>query len=176
MDDLNENCILAIDPGVTTGYTLGYIEDDKILVAPFQKMASCYMHYCILQKLLPKTIIIEDFEVRQTTTVGTILFSCELIGVTRLFVESFGKQENVPRMLVQKAMMIYGEKAFFSSIERLRSYDVYIPGKDWHHSMDAMRHFMHWKTFGQGYQYKEKNVQLVTHDEILELLGMKAGM
>lgn len=172
--ELDDNVSLTIDPGVTTGFVLSEFQDSRTLVAPFQLKANCFKVWTLLNKIAPRRIICEDFEIRTTTETGTILFSVQLIGVVNAYVESFGRYDP-PILYMQKAAhMKKGHFGWHDKVdigrEKLKEALVYKPGEDWHHSMDAMRHFMQWYNFGAGYEFKttRKELLMVDHDWLME--------
>lgn len=172
--ELNENTILTIDPGVTSGFVLTILEVGEILVAPFQMKTNCYKMQTLLEKIMPKYIVCEDFEIRTTTAVGVELQSVKLIGVVEAWVESFGVMGDLPILKMQKAaQMKNGHFGWATSTKKvdigapkLKELGIYKPGDDWHHSMDAMRHFMQWYRFGAGSKFynSELPFRMVQYD------------
>lgn len=152
--------VLSIDPGITTGYVYVAIKDDWCYVAPLQAKHSPGDHYTLLWHG-PRVdqLISEDFEIRPNSPAGLILFSCQLIGITAAYSEIC----KVP-LKMQKAG--YG-KSHFADAKQLKEAGVYKPGAAWEHSMDAMRHFMQWYTFGPGYKYHVPNIKLCGYEEIV---------
>lgn len=139
--------VLFVDPGITTGCVLAEIYDQEIKVSPWQDKYSCYEFWKFLNRTAIDEIVCEDFEFRRGL-IWAELFPVQLIGVINCYAES--RMINVH---LQKARLIHGRGAYFDSIDSVKQLGVYIPGKDYHHSMDAMRHFLQWYTFGSGYQY-----------------------
>jgi len=136
--------ILAIDPGVMTGYVYARITEDKQLEClPFQMMDEVDDLWRRLDEFKPNIIVMEDFEFRGRASTGLNLFPVQLIGVVRLWemTEPTGKL----RVFMQKAS--FG-KAYYTD-KMLRSHGVYKRGIP--HGMDALRHLLQWATFGAGF-------------------------
>ena len=144
--------VISIDPGITTGYCRALVDNKGCAVRPYQAKNDVWQHWDELKAYHPDIIIIEDFEYRKGQRDGLILFSVQLIGVTRLW----AKQNNAT-LYIQKAME---GKSHFSN-ELLKDRGVYKRGMP--HAMDATRHLIHWFTFKAGYQY-------VKPDDPIELL------
>jgi len=137
--------LLAIDPGVQTGYTYARITDDGYLgVLPFQAMDEVDDLWRRLFDFAPNIIVMEDFEVRGKGVMGLNLFPVQMIGVVRLyeFLEPTGKLQ----LFMQKAAT---GKSYYTD-HMLKQHKVYRRGCP--HGMDALRHLLQWATFGAGYQ------------------------
>lgn len=142
--------ILAIDPGITTGYAWGWYNED-------QKMVNYYPHQTVdavddlwrkLRNLKPRYIIIEDFEFRSGAARrgGLELFSVQLIGVANLYALI---ADHDCAIFVQKAAV--GKGYYTDTL--LKKHDLYKRGIP--HAMDASRHLLQWLTFGAGYKLVE---------------------
>lgn len=137
--------LLAIDPGVTTGYARAKISEGHLYYFPFQMLDDVDDLWRRLVEYRPRYIIIEDFEFRQgKQRTGLNLFPIQLIGVVRLYSLIADAQCAV---FIQKAS--YGKQYYTDNI--LKSNSLYTRGIP--HAMDASRHLLHWFSFGAGYQY-----------------------
>ena len=139
--------IIAIDPGVMTGYCYGRIlTDGNVEVFPFQMTDEVDDLYRRLQEFQPRHIIMEDFEYRSGKhTTGLNLFPVQLIGVARLY--ELNAPDGKCALRLQKAAQ---GKAYYSDLV-LKTLNLYKRGVP--HGMDAMRHILQWLTFGPGFQY-----------------------
>lgn len=147
--------ILSIDPGVTSGYCLATTkldtesDGDGIVgfeLEPFQMVDEVDDVWDRLVKHQPRYIVCEDFEFRQRSRAGLVLFSVQVIGVIRLYGLRCQHQTSVT---LQKAAQ---GKSYYSNTQ-LKNLGVYKPGANWEHAMDATRHLLHWLTFAEGYQF-----------------------
>lgn len=143
--------ILAIDPGVTTGYCYAEIEvrvhrpeNSALRYYPFQWVDDVDECWDRIEAFKPRYIIIEDFEFRQRTRTGLNLFPVQLIGVARLYEL---KCKDQCAVYLQKAS--YG-KSYYTD-QQLKQLNLYKKGVP--HGMDASRHLLQWFTFGAGFQY-----------------------
>ena len=139
--------ILAIDPGVMSGYCYGRILEDKTVeIMPFQSMDEVDDLYRRLAAYNPRHIIMEDFEYRGgRNQTGINLFPVQLIGVARLY--EMNAPDGKCALRLQKAAQ---GKSYYSDVtlKNMKLYKRGIP-----HGIDAMRHLLQWLTFGSGYQY-----------------------
>src|SRR5436190_9890375 len=87
-----ETTVIALDPGLTTGYASGYVEDGQLKVITGQDSWSHLDLYSQLSMMKPNWIVIEAFEFRRKTREGLELYSRELIGVVRLYVEQHSEE------------------------------------------------------------------------------------
>jgi hypothetical protein len=152
--------VMAIDPGKTTGYCYGQIYQDVLEYYPFQRIDEVDDLWEKLTTFQPRFIIIEDFEFRKQSRAGLVLFSVELIGVTRLY--SLIAQHQVT-VFIQKA----AEGKGYYRDETLKSKNLYKRGIP--HAMDASRHLLQWYTFGYGYQFnngQQDFAKLLAHWEL----------
>jgi len=141
--------IIAIDPGVMTGYAYARITPEGDLeFFPFQMTDEVDDLWRRLFAFRPDRIIMEDFDFRgghQRAKTGINYFPLQLIGVARLYelTEPTGKCA----LYLQKAAQ---GKAYFSDtvLKNTKLYKRGIP-----HGMDATRHLLQWATFGAGYQH-----------------------
>jgi len=140
--------VLAIDPGRTTGFCRGTIEDGEMILMPWQEAVPPHLFYRILQKREPDILVIEKFEFRKNSTEGLDLFPKELIGVARLYA-------------IQKDVQMFEQNpsygmGYYNDMQ-LKTANVYVRGIP--HAMDAQRHLLHWFTFGAGFKYNTTGKQ-----------------
>jgi len=140
--------VIALDPGVTTGVVFAEITATRVLLIPHQRKYTPLQLFTRLKAAQPDIVICEDFEFRPNSPQGLVMTSAHMIGVVMMFCEQY----EVP-LRMQTAG--YG-KAFYRSIVNLKKAGVYVGGANYEHSMDAMRHFMQWFTFGPGFKYHKK--------------------
>lgn len=152
--------ILAIDPGVTTGYCLAEIrnvnQSTKILIDlhPSQMVDDVDGVWDKLDEIKPRYIVCEDFEFRQKSRAGLVLFSVQVIGVVRLYEI---KAEHQIAVYLQKASQ---GKGYYTD-KMLRDVGLYKRGIP--HGTDALRHLCHWLTFGAGSQFTQgHNIKDIT--------------
>ncbi len=150
--------VIALDPGVTTGYAVGLISDEgKMVVVTGQEKWTHLELWGFFEDNLPDILITERFEFRNKARSGLELFSRELIGVTHLYHQMYMNLE-IP-LVTQMPSVIGG---FFSD-KQLKKDLIYKEGRP--HSNDAARHLLHWFQFGSGYQYnKEGYVSALIED------------
>lgn len=133
--------VLAIDPGITTGYCHAVISDGTLMLRPYQAQDDVHMFWDEVNLVYPTHIIMEDFEHRQRTRTKVILYPVQLIGVAHLWADFHDR-------VVTLQKPAHG-KSFYSNeqLQRLGAYKRGIP-----HAMDATRHLFQWLTFGPGFQ------------------------
>lgn len=141
--------VVALDPGVTTGYAIGHIDEGLMYVRAGQEVWSHGDLWTQLKLAEPNAIICESFEYRNNKQrAGLVLYSCELIGIVHLFCSPSVRTPSV-KLFMQTAAK---GKGYYSN-SHLQNSGVYVRGIP--HGMDAMRHLLHWYTFGPGYQYNK---------------------
>jgi hypothetical protein len=136
--------VLAIDPGVTTGfaqmmYVGGYIGLDyrQRKLSPKQfgefvlRMKSLY-HVC------------ESFQYRQGQFQKDVLFPVELIGVLKYLVG----EGNPNQQLWMQPPSVQGKKSAFYSDEKIKAMGLWMPGRE--HGRSALKHLLHWFKFSYG--------------------------
>ena len=144
--------IVALDPGKTTGYSVGYLKDDDPIFK-FESMQGRYDHgglYHLLEGILPDWIVCESFEFRNKVRAGTELISAELIGVVHLYTHFFKNGLTFQNASTHGAGGNNG--AFQNSI--LKQKGIYKSGKP--HAMDSLRILLYWYEFGQGFQFNKR--------------------
>lgn len=143
--------VLSFDPGGTTGFVVGTIDEDagELSVSADQAVWTHSMLYAQLCMAFPDKIICESFEYRNRARKGLELVSCEYIGVIKLYSQSHNCE-----LIMQTAA--YG-KGYYTD-KHLKDEGLYREGMP--HGMDALRHLLHWFTFGPGYKYNKKGFHL----------------
>lgn len=157
--------VISLDPGRTTGYAVGVIDDGKMLVISGQAKWSEFQLYSQLKMLKSDIIVYERFEYRAERhgSYGDLanveLYSRNLIGVINLYIQetsAAGKEINTYPQMPSYAL---GKNAFFSD-KKLKDNLVY--RVDNPHANDAMRHLLQWYQFGPGFQYNEAGFESAT--------------
>ncbi len=150
--------IIAVDPGIETGYCYARFDPQGYLMYfPFQMTEDVDDFWRRLNDFKPDIIVMEDFEFRgghQKSATKIEYFPLQLIGVARLYslTETTGKCQ----IFLQKP----GQgKGYYTDI-MLKNRELYKRGKP--HAMDASRHLLQWATFGPGYKYLTKDVSFAT--------------
>lgn len=144
--------VVALDPGVTTGYAAGIIENGKLGVISGQDRWNELQLYLQLQMSKPDIIVYERFEYRSQKAYNVDnadLFPRNLIGVINLYAQQREGQNSI-EVYTQMPAQVLGKKAHFSD-ERLKASRVYKVANP--HANDAMRHLLYWWQFGSGFQY-----------------------
>jgi hypothetical protein len=142
---IKEMKIIAFDPGVTTGFAQGILDNGLLQVGAGQAQWNHQMLWQQLQVARPDIVICESFEFRQQSRAGLILYSVELIGIIHLYC---GHDTLRPVELVMQTAA--KGKGYYNNTV-LQKNNVYARGIP--HGMDAMRHLLHWYTFGAGFKY-----------------------
>ncbi|SRR6266576_2105310 len=151
---------LALDPGITTGRALARIEDDKLLVSCHDAIWSHRMCFDFIEKLKPRHLVVETFEYRNETRDNLELFSREIIGVAALTSQLW------PMEIIYYPQSAAQGKGFYSD-QKLKSLGIHDERSV--HRRDALRHLLHWWTFGAGYQFNQKQkIVLVGENELLK--------
>jgi len=144
--------IAALDPGVTTGYAEGLInEEGHMYVVCGQSRWSHLELWGWLEDHQPDVIITERFEYRNRARSGLELFSRELIGVANLYTQMVMPPPH--ELVMQPAGTVVGKTSYFNN-DRLKKEGLYKPARD--HAMDALRHLLYWFEFGSGFQYNKR--------------------
>jgi hypothetical protein len=151
--------VLSLDPGVTTGYTLALVGDNKVRIHYQQAELTVSELYHSINVHDPDYLICEDFEYRPGKALPSlVLFSVQLIGICNLWDQQRTLARHSPptyrRLFIQKAST---GKAYFDD-EKLMLNELYIKGLP--HGRDSLRHFLQWLNFGWGYQLIEEAVNL----------------
>ncbi len=129
--------VLALDPGVTTGYVLVEDEDLSPFNGTFHGQLLPGFIWDLLMNVQPDVIVCERFLHVQRTKVDYT--PVEVIGV----VKEWCRQHPKTKLNFQTP----AERMFFTD-DRLREYGMYFKGK--RHANDAARHYLYWRHFGLG--------------------------
>jgi hypothetical protein len=140
--------VIAIDPGVMTGYVYADVEDGKAQCFPFQMTDDVDDLYRRLVDFKPRYIVMEDFEFRSRASTGLNLFPVQLIGVARLY-----EIMSLDQVAVYLQKPSYG-KSYYTD-PTLKAKKLYKRGVP--HGMDALRHLLQWLTFGAGNRFIAKD-------------------
>lgn len=140
--------ILAIDPGGTTGYAVGFYKDSHLdLIVLEEKMSPGKFMYLLQSVHLhdpdPLHLIYEDFQYRNYARMGLDLTPVKLIGVMELFLEQ------TVSVTGYKQSPSSG-KSFYQD-DKLKMLGAYAVGRQ--HGRDATRHLLQWANFGMGGQW-----------------------
>lgn len=139
--------IIAFDPGVTTGYAMGTINDSgPMYVVTGQDRFEHADIWKLCLDFEPSFIIYERFDARHTRfRQGVELYSRELIGVLEMYKQTHLECETI----LQQPM-----KGGFFNDERLKKDAIHKSGKG--HANDAARHLLYWYWFGSGGQFNSR--------------------
>jgi len=144
--------ILALDPGKTTGFSVGYLSDDNP-VFRFESHQAIFTHlglYEFLQEASPSWIVAESFEFRNKVRSGTELISAELNGVIHLYVGLYKCGLSWQTASTHGAG---GKNGPFQNTI-LKKKGIYKPGKP--HAMDSLRILLYWYEHGKGFQFNKR--------------------
>lgn len=143
--------VIAIDPGVMTGYCQAVIQDGKLHYVTFQQTDEVDDLWARLDALKPRFVVCEDFDFRggrQRAATGLNYFPIQLIGVARLYA---GTAHHQCGITLQKAS--YGKSYYSNNVLRQLGYLPRGMATEVPHGIDAMRHLFQWFTFGPGYKF-----------------------
>ena len=149
--------VICLDPGVTTGYAVGHIEQGQPMgVISGQEAWNELGLYNNLVSGKPDIIVYETFESGKDNPYRKVknrnydveLFSRNLIGVIELYVQ---QQESPNKIPCYRQSPAKGVGGHFRLDSILKQASVFKIGKP--HANDAMRHLLQWYTFGAGFQY-----------------------
>jgi len=145
--------VIALDPGVTTGYAIGVIDGGHMYVVTGEERWNHLAFWVFLHENDPDVVISERFEFRNKARKGLELFSRELIGVANLYVQiGYSK----PHELVLQNPLKDNESTFFND-DRLKKDKIHKAGKG--HANDAARHLLTWYQFRSGFQYNQSGYE-----------------
>lgn len=150
--------VIALDPGVTTGYATGVIDiNGSIGVVSGQAKWREVDLFSQLNLGQPQYIVYERFEYRPPRKKGkqffhdnVNLFPRNLIGVINLFLQQH------PEVLYHTQMpaTVLGADKYWTD-DRLKKFGCYKVSNP--HANDAMRHLLYWAKFGPGFKYVKDN-------------------
>jgi len=153
--------VVALDPGITTGYAQGLIDGGRMGVVSGQERWVEFELLKWLTEIKPDIIIYERFEYRSKKAYNVDnaeLFSRNLIGIIGLYEQ----QRTNDGLLVYRQMpaTVLGKTAWWSDKE-LKEVGLYKPANP--HAMDACRHLCYWFTFGAGFKHNthKKNTEAI---------------
>lgn len=138
--------ILAVDPGIETGYCYASILEKHLYYCPFQSNDDVDDFWRRIQAFGPVAIVMENFEFRGGARKGLELFPVQLIGVARLY-SLIGPPDF--QLYLQSASQ--GKSYYTDTI--LKNKELHIRGIP--HGIDSSRHLLQWATFGPGYKFFE---------------------
>lgn len=143
--------VISIDPGETTGWAEGKIEDGYMQVRAGQEVLGHLELYDWLTQRYMDVIVCESFDFRKRAQ-GVNMYPRELIGVINLFVQMQQTQfyEHKVKLYMQKPAE---GKSYFTDA-KLKEANLYHIGQE--HARDATRHILQWYEFGAGYKYNKK--------------------
>ena len=144
--------VLAIDPGITTGLTYAEVFENIVFLRCWQDKLRHLDLWMLFVTHDPNWIICETFEYRNRAREGLELFPRELIGICNLWVQDRKIEDKLYMQTAAQA------KGHFTD-QQLKKYSVY---SNKVHGRDSMRHFLHWFTFGPGYQYNKRQKMELT--------------
>lgn len=131
--------ILAIDPGVVTGFSVtpqpGHAHVWETNFGELSPASAHLMLHASLVKVMPDVIVCERFDFRQNKR-GIDYTPVEYIGVIHLFCQS----TNTP--LHFQGQDVKSKKSFWDE-KKLRHLGLYVPGMG--HAMDALKHRLHFE-------------------------------
>ena len=142
--------VIALDPGVTTGYAIGIIDAGHMYVVTGEERWDHKGLWDFLEENKPDVIISERFEFRNRARKGLELFSRELIGVCNLYC-----QLNNMELVLQNPLK--DNEATFFNDDRLKKDKIHKAGKG--HANDAARHLLTWYQFRGGYKYNKSGYE-----------------
>lgn len=140
-------CVLALDPGKTTGYAFATYADERLRIIPGQYGFTLFSLHNLVENLPHQSwvhIIYEDFAYRNVSRAGLDLTPVKMIGMIE-WSQQFDIATNCGRNYYKQTAS--QGKGFFDN-DKLKQLGIYVPGMK--HGMDAVRHLMHWVRFGAG--------------------------
>lgn len=143
--------VIAIDPGGTTGFAIGLIDEDKgeMRVSSDELRMTGTELYARLEVLEPDILIYERFEYRNRARAGLELISRDLIGVMELYCNREG-------VTYYKQMPGGTINAHFNN-KKLKELGVF-KGTKGNHANEACMHLCHWFTFREGYKWNKVGI------------------
>jgi hypothetical protein len=153
--------VCCFDPGITTGYATGIIEEDGSMgVVSGQAKWEEFVLYLELKRAKPDIIVYERFDYRSESAYGkkgnlgnVELFPRNLIGVLNLYVQEILASGNKIDCYTQMPAQAVGKMPYYSDL-KLKADKLYKVANP--HANDAVRHLLTWFHFGAGYKYNKK--------------------
>ncbi len=143
--------VIALDPGRTTGYSVGVTHDDaEFEFISKQEKLTHHELFDLLDRTMADRIVCESFDFRNGVRTGTDLIPAELIGVVHLFAAIFKKRLDFQNASTHGAG---GKNGRFNN-SNLQRMGIYLPGKP--HAMDSLRILLYWYEHGKGFQYNNR--------------------
>lgn len=139
--------VIAFDPGVTTGFAVGEIDESSGLmkVQTAQAKLDHKDLWSWLNNFKPDHIVCERFDFRQGARSGLELISRELIGIIELYCQS-----NDCKLKMQSPGQVIGDKCYWSDA-KLKQTSIYRRGNI--HANEAAKHLLYWAKFGPGFKF-----------------------
>ena len=135
-----QTVILALDPGQRTGVALARLVNEQLV--SFQCGEgdfSTLQLFGLLESICPSYLVAEQFDYRNKSRPGLVLYSRNLLGVSEMWAEL--------RDSCYRTQSAARGKSFFTDA-KLRQLGLYEPGKP--HARDALRHLLAFLEFGLG--------------------------
>lgn len=145
--------VIAIDPGIMTGYCQAVIQEGKLHYVTFQATDEVDDLWNRLEVLQPRYIICESFEFRgghHRAATGVEYFPIQLIGVARLY--SVVANHQCACYLQSPSQ---GKGYYTNAMLKQGGYIKRGMLTELNHGVDAMRHLFQWFTFGPGFKHNE---------------------
>jgi hypothetical protein len=141
--------VIALDPGVTTGYAIGVIENQSLKFTCEQEKLSMAAMFDFLGRAIELGgqdlhIVYEKFTFRQGARTGLDFTPAKLIGIIELYRDW---HEPIVRFYAQSA----SEGMGFFTDEKLKHMGAWAVGKE--HGRAATKHMLQWLNFGAGAQF-----------------------
>lgn len=142
--------IIAFDPGGTTGYAVGVLEETegKLYISIGQGKSEHLDLWNQLVAAKPDWLIYEKFDYRNRARAGLELISREYIGIIKLYAAMY--EVEIEGQTAAQAMGHFTD----SKLKTLGLYQKARP-----HAMDALRHLLQWYEFGRGFQFNVNGFQ-----------------
>jgi hypothetical protein len=164
---------LALDPGVTTGLCVCFLNEDKLHVAPDERKFSLLGLFDYIRWFADydSYVVYEDFQYRNQPRTGLDLTPVKMIGIIELCAQWYWEDEEAEFFKQTPAQ----GKGFYSDA-RLKAMGIYRTGKA--HGRDATRHLMQWATFGAGSQYVDLQavtIEMIEPAQIYDMIQQGGG-
>lgn len=144
--------ILWFDPGETTGYAGGIIEDGKMKVYTGQKKFTVNELYMFIKDSRPDMLGYERFDYRNKSRKGLVLYSVQLIGIIEMYCETHKSVVCYKQMPATAINQYFNEKS-------LKNEGLWKENKI--HANEALMHLLHWFMFREGYQFNQHGYEVL---------------